>query len=65
MHTGKATQAIVDSSVTRHRLCFTDGSKLVEGDLVLFSAGIVPRDQLACDAGLEIGARGSIMIDDF
>lgn len=64
VHTGKATQAIVDGSAARHRLCFADGSEL-ESDLVLFSAGIRPRDQLARDAGLEIGVRGGIVIDDF
>ncbi len=63
VHTGKATQAIVDGTAARHRLCFADGSEL-ESDLVLFSAGIRPRDQLARDAGLEIGARGGIVIDD-
>ena len=63
VHTGKATQAIVEGSVARHRLCFADGSEL-ESDLVLFSAGIRPRDQLARDAGLEIGTRGGIVIND-
>ena len=33
-------------------------------DLVVFSAGIRPRDQLARDHGLEVGARGGIVVDD-
>jgi nitrite reductase (NADH) large subunit len=44
-------------------LAFADGSQL-ETDLVLFSAGIRPRDELAREAGIAIGARGGIVIDD-
>ena len=33
-------------------------------DLVVFSAGIRPRDQLARDAALLIGARGGVAVDD-
>ncbi|HWL42070.1 MAG TPA: nitrite reductase large subunit NirB [Ilumatobacter sp.] len=33
-------------------------------DLVVFSAGIRPRDQLARDAGLELGPRGGVVVDD-
>lgn len=33
-------------------------------DLVVFSAGIRPRDQLARDAGLPIGERGGVVIDE-
>ncbi len=44
-------------------MVFADGSYL-ETDLVLFSAGIRPRDQLARACGLEVGPRGGIVIDD-
>jgi len=33
-------------------------------DLVVFAAGIRPRDQLARDAGLAIGERGGVVVDD-
>jgi nitrite reductase (NADH) large subunit len=33
-------------------------------DLVVFSAGIRPRDGLATDCGLDIGARGGVMVDE-
>ncbi len=33
-------------------------------EMVVIAAGIRPRDQLGRDAGLEIGARGGIVIDD-
>ncbi len=36
----------------------------LDADLVVFAAGIRPRDQLARDAGLEVGERGGVVIDD-
>ena len=36
----------------------------IEADIVVFAAGVRPRDQLGRDAGLEIGERGGIVIDD-
>jgi nitrite reductase (NADH) large subunit len=44
-------------------LTFADGSRL-EGDVVVFSAGIRPRDELGRLAGLAIGERGGVEIDD-
>lgn len=44
-------------------LTFTDGTVLPT-DLVLFSAGIRPRDDLARDAGIEVGERGGVVVDD-
>ncbi len=63
VHTGKNTQRIVSGEQHRHRMEFADGESL-ETDLILFSAGIRPRDQLARDAGLAIGPRGGIVIDN-
>lgn len=62
IHTGKATKAIVAGDTNRLRMNFADGEHL-ETDLIVFSAGIRPYDQLARDAGLEIGKRGGIVID--
>ncbi|MGO2367162.1 MAG: nitrite reductase large subunit NirB [Serratia sp. (in: enterobacteria)] len=62
VHTGKQTQAIIDGSLHRHCMVFADDERL-EADLILFSAGIRPRDQLARAAALEVGARGGIVID--
>lgn len=47
----------------RYQLQFADGSSL-DADLVLFSAGIRPYDQLARDAGLLVGERGGVVIND-
>lgn len=59
----KETRAITAGEQARHRMNFADGTSL-ETDLILFSAGIRPRVRLASEAGLEIGVRGGIVIDD-
>ncbi|MEU3302344.1 nitrite reductase large subunit NirB [Streptomyces sp. NPDC006678] len=63
VHTGVGTQEIVsaDSVVTGMNL--SDGSALAT-DLVVFSAGVRPRDQLARDTGLAVGERGGIVVDE-
>nr|WP_314422203.1 nitrite reductase large subunit NirB [uncultured Erwinia sp.] len=63
VHTGKETRAIVAGDAGGYRMEFADGSHL-DTDLVLFSAGIRPRDQLARECGLELGPRGGIVIND-
>jgi nitrite reductase (NADH) large subunit len=63
VYTQKNTLEIVDGESARHRMKFADGSHL-ETDLILFSAGIRPRDELARECGLEVGPRGGIVIDD-
>lgn len=45
------------------RMVFADGSSLDTG-LVVFSAGIRPRDELARAGGLDVGERGGIVVDD-
>jgi nitrite reductase (NADH) large subunit len=63
VHTGKSTAGIdaVDGQVSRLR--FSDGTEL-STDLLVFSAGIRPRDELARAAGLDLGERGGIVVDD-
>ncbi|MEH6394705.1 nitrite reductase large subunit NirB [Pseudoalteromonas sp.] len=63
VHTGKATSEIVAGEQCRYRLNFADGSHL-ETDLVLFSAGIRPYDTLGNKAGLTLGERGGIVINN-
>ena len=64
VHTGRNTQRIVDGETRRHRMEFADGSHL-ETDLIVFSAGIRPRDELARQSELGVGQRGGIMVDNF
>ncbi|GHD92413.1 nitrite reductase large subunit NirB [Streptomyces naganishii] len=63
VHTGTGTQEITageDGAVTGVRL--SDGSELAT-DMVVFSAGVRPRDQLARDCGLAVGERGGVAVD--
>ncbi len=63
VHTSKATKKI--SKGTEKHLCmnFADGASL-ETDMIVFSAGIRPYDQLGRDAGLTVAERGGIVVDD-
>lgn len=62
VHTQKNTLQIIDGETARHRMVFADGSHL-ETDMIVFSAGIRPRDELARASGLALGPRGGIEID--
>jgi len=63
VHTEKATSEIVGGETCRYRMNFADGSHL-ETDMILFSAGIRPQDELARQFDLEIGERGGIVVND-
>ncbi|GJH11086.1 nitrite reductase large subunit [Caballeronia novacaledonica] len=63
VHTGKNTLAIVEGEGAANRMNFADDTHL-DTDMIVFSAGIRPRDDIARAAGLTIGARGGIVIDD-
>ncbi|WP_133662933.1 nitrite reductase large subunit NirB [Paraburkholderia sp. BL10I2N1] len=63
VHTGKNTLAIVDGESGTHRMQFADGTHL-DTDMIVFSAGIRPRDEIARACDLEVGPRGGIAIDD-
>jgi len=62
-HVSKSTTAIVDGDTATHRLVFADGTYL-ETDMIVFSAGIRPRDELARACGLTLGPRGGVAIDN-
>lgn len=64
VHTSKATEVIESNEADDSRLLmkFADGGVLAT-DMIVFSAGIRPYDQLARDAGLNVGERGGIEID--
>ncbi len=63
VHTSKNTKNIGDGETCFHKMSFADGEEL-ETDIVLFSAGIRPRDDLASACGLALGARGGIQINN-
>lgn len=62
VHTQKNTVEIVDGEDGTHRMQFADGTHL-DADMIVFSAGIRPRDELARQCGLAVGERGGIVID--
>ncbi|MFI6348896.1 nitrite reductase large subunit NirB [Streptomyces sp. NPDC050560] len=64
VHTGTGTQEIVTGAggrVTGMRLA--DGGELAT-DVVVFSAGVRPRDELARACGIAVGERGGIAVDE-
>ncbi|MFY1617764.1 nitrite reductase large subunit NirB [Micromonospora sp. WMMD736] len=63
-HLGVATTAIragADGAVTALEL--SDG-RVVDAELVVVAAGIRPRDELARAAGLPMGPRGGVLVDE-
>ncbi|MEJ7587931.1 MAG: nitrite reductase large subunit NirB [Ferruginibacter sp.] len=60
--TNKNTTQILGGEVISGML-FSDNTTL-EVDMVVISAGIKPRDELAKGCGLQTGARGGIMVND-
>ncbi|WP_339843563.1 nitrite reductase large subunit NirB [uncultured Halopseudomonas sp.] len=63
VHLGCATEEIVNGDEYRYRMNFK-GGEFLETDLIVFSAGIRPQDTLGRNAGLELGPRGGIAIDN-
>ncbi|WP_189883657.1 nitrite reductase large subunit NirB [Streptomyces xantholiticus] len=64
VHTGVGTQEVTaGEDGTVNGMALSDGSAL-QADLVVFSAGVRPRDQLAREAGLAVGERGGIVVDE-
>ena len=69
VHTGVAVAGVAttpDGRVAGLRLGGADGAPehLLAAELVVFAAGIRPRDQLARAAGLAVGERGGVIVDD-
>jgi nitrite reductase (NADH) large subunit len=62
VHTGVSTQAI-EPSDQRLLAKLSNGTEL-DLDLVVFAAGVRPRDELARESGLAVGERGGIVVDD-
>jgi nitrite reductase (NADH) large subunit len=62
VHLNKNTKAILGAGRVAG-MEFADGSTL-DVDMVVISAGIRPRDELARQCGLNVGPRGGIVVDD-
>ncbi|MGZ3442462.1 MAG: nitrite reductase large subunit NirB, partial [Polyangia bacterium] len=64
VHTARSTTEIVaDDDGRVAAMKFSDGGELCT-DLIVFSAGIRPRDELARSCELAVGDRGGVVIDD-
>ncbi len=64
VHTSKNTQNIAKGENTRFVMEFADGETLAT-DMIVFSAGIRPRDDIAKDSSITVGERGGIVVDDY
>ncbi|MFI5455987.1 MAG: nitrite reductase large subunit NirB [Isosphaerales bacterium] len=62
VHLNKSTKEFFGNGKVEG-LAFADGERL-EIDMVVISAGICPRDELARACGLEVGPRGGVVVDD-
>ncbi|KID28946.1 NAD(P)H-dependent nitrite reductase, large subunit [Prauserella sp. Am3] len=61
VHTGTSTESI-ERDGDRLQAKLGNGTEL-DIDLLVFSAGVRPRDELAREAGLEVGERGGVLTD--
>jgi nitrite reductase (NADH) large subunit len=63
VHLNKNTKAILGNSKVEG-MEFADCGR-IDVDMVVISAGIKPRDELARACGLAVGPRGGVVVDDF
>lgn len=63
VHVGKRTTGVAGNGRVTG-ISFADGELLVV-DMIIVSAGIKPRDELARTADLKFGERGGVLVDDF
>ncbi len=62
VHTGRMLQRVEGRHGGVSRIVLEDGGVLAT-DMVVFAAGVRPRDELAKAAGLTVGSRGGIVVD--
>ena len=62
VHVGVGTDAIEQAGADALRVSLSDGTRIDAG-VVIFAAGIRPRDELARKAWLPIGERGGVLTD--
>jgi nitrite reductase (NADH) large subunit len=58
-----ATAVMLDDDGSAKGLQLADGA-VIDADMVIFAAGVRPRDELGRCSDLEVGERGGIVIDD-
>ena len=63
VRTSTATAKVAGERGRVAAMQFADGEQ-VRADVVVFATGVRPRDELARSAGLEIGERGGVIVDE-
>ena len=63
VHLGRCTERILGDAQVRE-VMFDDGHAM-DVDMVVVSAGIRPRDELARAAGIDVGPRGGVVVNDY
>ncbi|MET8982237.1 FAD-dependent oxidoreductase [Streptomyces sp. NPDC004539] len=63
VHCAVATRAVVAGPGGRVRSVLLEDGTELDAELVVFSAGVRPRDELARSAGLAVGPRGGVLVD--
>jgi nitrite reductase (NADH) large subunit len=63
VHAGAATAAVRGHEGSVSGLELAEGEP-IDAEIVVFSAGIRPRDQLARDSGLDVAERGGVLVDE-
>lgn len=64
VHAGARTSEIAASPDGDVERLVLEGDDPIRADIVVFSAGIRPRDELARDCGLAVGERGGVLVDE-
>ncbi|MFG3285064.1 nitrite reductase large subunit NirB [Streptomyces sp. NPDC048111] len=65
VHTGVGARAVeLDEAGRARGLRLSDGGR-IDADVVVFSAGVRPRDRLARACGLAVGDRGGVAVDQY
>jgi nitrite reductase (NADH) large subunit len=64
VHTGAAAEAVLGDEAGKVTGLALKDSEPVPAEIVVFSAGIRPRDLLARESGLDVAERGGILVDE-
>jgi NADPH-dependent 2,4-dienoyl-CoA reductase/sulfur reductase-like enzyme/rhodanese-related sulfurtransferase len=66
LHLGDSvTEFVQSSNASQAPTVVTKSGKRIESDLILVAIGVRPESTLAKEAGLEVGPRGSIQVNEF
>lgn len=63
VHTGVGTSSIADGPEGESLTVTLSDGATIDAALVVFSAGVRPRDAVAREAGLPVGERGGVLVD--